>query len=76
MADPTSRKLLVVFALIFAVTVWVVFGVLSLLVVILALSTLFWFIVAIIALVTGWIPATTRTWRSRPASTACSRFSA
>ncbi|EUA65448.1 hypothetical protein I553_10745 [Mycobacterium xenopi 4042] len=33
-----------------------VFGVLSLLVVILALSTLFWFIVAIIALVTGWIP--------------------
>ncbi|GAB4917184.1 MULTISPECIES: hypothetical protein [Mycobacterium] len=56
MADPTSRKLLVVFALIFAVTVWVVFGVLSLLVVILALSTLFWFIVAIIALVTGWIP--------------------
>lgn len=56
MADTTSRKLLVFFALIFAATVFVVFGFLSLLVVILALSAIFWFIVAIIALVTGWIP--------------------
>lgn len=56
MADPTSRKLLVFFALIFAVTVLIVFGFLSILVVILALSSIFWFMVAIVALVTGWIP--------------------
>jgi len=56
MADPTSRKLLVFFAVIFALTVLVVFGFLSVLVVILALSAIFWFIVALVALVTGWIP--------------------
>lgn len=56
MSDPTSRKIIAFVAIIFALAVAVVFTYLCVQVVILALSAVFWAIVGIVALITGWIP--------------------
>lgn len=56
MSDPTDRKIVAWFSIIFALVVLFVFGYLCIQVVILGLSSVFWAIVAVVALVTGWIP--------------------
>lgn len=56
MSDPANRKVVAFFSIVFALTVLIVFGYLCGLVVILALSAIFWAMVACVALVTGWIP--------------------
>ncbi|MBS1693096.1 MAG: hypothetical protein JST91_12830 [Actinobacteria bacterium] len=56
MSDPTSRKIIAFVAIIFALAVAIVFTYLCVQVVILALSAVFWAIVGIVALITGWIP--------------------
>lgn len=56
MSDPTSRKIIAFVAIIFALAVAIVFTYLCVQVVILALSAVFWSIVGIVALITGWIP--------------------
>ncbi|UQX13539.1 hypothetical protein [Candidatus Mycobacterium methanotrophicum] len=61
MSDPTSRRIVAFVAIVFALAVLVVFTYLCAQVVILGLSSVFWAIVGIIALITGWIPGASQT---------------
>lgn len=61
MSDSPSKTVIGFFAVIFALAVLLVFGYLCYRVVILALSALFWAIVAIVALITGMVPGGSQT---------------
>jgi hypothetical protein len=56
MSDPTSRKVVAFIAIIFALSVLIVFAYLCAQVVILALSAVFWAMVSGVALIAGWVP--------------------
>lgn len=61
MSDPPNRKVVAFFAIVFALTMLLVFACLSGLVVVLGLSAIFWAMVAIVGLVIGWIPGGSQT---------------
>lgn len=61
MSDPDSRKTVAFSSLLFAPTMLFVHGCESILAIVLGIATIIWLIVAIVALVTGWIPGANQT---------------
>lgn len=61
MSDPDSRKTVAFSSLLFAPTMLFVHGCQSILAIVLGIATIIWLIVAIVALVTGWIPGVNQT---------------